>query len=103
MTGGGQMLVVLGRSFASGGTVPVAQLKVDGAHYAASEAVRFQTVSYADGTYPPIRRGNLWDGVRFYQSIVVEPGDYTGARACSRSWRTTRRCCWSNLSAKAVC
>ena len=71
---GGQVLVVLGRSFASGGTVPVAQLKADGAHYAASEAVRFQSVSYADGTYPPIRRGNLWDGVRFYQSVVVEPG-----------------------------
>ena len=70
---GGQVLVLLGRSFASGGTVPVANLKADGAHYMASEAVRFQTVAYADGTYPPIRRGNLWDGVRFYQSIVVEP------------------------------
>ena len=73
VNGGGQALVVLGRSFASGGTIPIAQLKADGAHYAASEAVRFQTVAYADGTYPPIRRGNLWDGVRFYQSIVVEP------------------------------
>jgi hypothetical protein len=72
-TAGGQVLVVLGRSFASGGTVPVAHLRADGVHYAASEAVRFQTVSYADGTYPPIRRNNLWDGVRFYQSIVVQP------------------------------
>jgi hypothetical protein len=70
---GGQLLVVLGRNFASGGTIPVAGLKASGAHYAAAEAVRFQTVSYADGTYPPIRRNNLWDGVRFYQSIVVEP------------------------------
>jgi hypothetical protein len=73
VSSGGQVLVVLGRSFASGGTIPVAQLKADGAHYAASEAIRFQTVAYADGTYPPIRRGNLWDGVRFYQSVVVEP------------------------------
>ncbi|HEY3841025.1 MAG TPA: BatA domain-containing protein [Bryobacteraceae bacterium] len=72
--GGGQVFVILGRSFASGGTVPVAGLRADGAHYTASEAVRFQTVAYADGTYPPIRRGNLWDGVRFYQSVVVEPG-----------------------------
>jgi hypothetical protein len=74
VTAGGQVLVVLGRSFANGGTVPVAQLKIVGAHYAASEAVRFQTVAYADGTYPPIRHSNLWDGVRFYQSVVVEPG-----------------------------
>ena len=73
VTAGGQVLVILGRSFASGGIVPVAQLRASGAHYAASEAVRFQTVAYADGTYPPIRRGNLWDGVRFFQSIVVEP------------------------------
>ena len=70
---GGQVLVILGRSFASGGTVPVAGLRADGAHYAASEAVRFQTVAYADGTYPPIHRTNLWDGVRFFQSVVVEP------------------------------
>lgn len=70
---GGQVFVILGRSFASGGTVPVANLRAEGAHYTASEAVRFQTVAYADGTYPPIRRGNLWDGVRFYQSIVVQP------------------------------
>jgi len=75
VTGGGQLLMVLGRSFASGGTIPVAGLRADGAHYAASEAVRFQTVSYADGTYPPISRSNLWDGVRFYQSVVVEPGN----------------------------
>jgi hypothetical protein len=72
---GGQLLVILGRSFASGGTIPVSGLKASGAHYAASEAVRFQTVAYADGTYPPIRRNNLWDGVRFYQSIVVDPGN----------------------------
>ncbi len=83
VTAGGQALVVLGRSFASGGTVPVAQLKADGAHYAASEAVRFQTVAYADGTYPPIRRSNLWDGVRFYQSVVVEPGS-GGARVLAK-------------------
>ncbi len=70
---GGQVLVVLGRSYASGGTVPMTELRAVGAHYAASEAVRFQTVAYADGTYPPIRRGNLWDGVRFFQSVVVEP------------------------------
>jgi hypothetical protein len=73
VSAGGQVLVVLGRSLASGGTVPVTDLKAAGAHYAASEAVRFQTVAYADGTYPPIRHSNLWDGVRFYQSVVVEP------------------------------
>jgi Aerotolerance regulator N-terminal/von Willebrand factor type A domain len=73
VTAGGQLLVVLGRSFASGGAVPVAGLKADGAHYAASEAIRFQTVAYADGTYPPIHHNNLWNGVRFYQSVVVEP------------------------------
>jgi hypothetical protein len=70
---GGQVLMVLGRSFASGGVLPVAQLRASGAHYAASEAERFQTVAYADGTYPPIRHSGLWNGVRFYQSIVVEP------------------------------
>jgi hypothetical protein len=73
VTAGGQLLVVLGRSFASGGTIPVAGLKASGAHYAASEAIRFETVAYADGTYPPIRRNNLWDGVRFYLSVVVDP------------------------------
>ena len=83
---GGRVLVVLGRSFANGGTVPATQLKAGGAHYAAAEAIRFQTVAYADGTYPPIRRGNLWDGVRFYQSIVVEPGVVKegGARVLAR-------------------
>src|ERR1035441_8172975 len=83
---GGQVLVVLGRGFASGGTVPVTQLKAGGARYASAEAIRFQTVAYADGPSPPIRRGNLWDGVRFYQSIVVEPGVVKegGARVLAR-------------------
>jgi len=35
-TAGGQVMVVLGRSFASGGTVSVTQLKAAGAHYAAA-------------------------------------------------------------------
>jgi hypothetical protein len=86
VTAGGQVLVVLGNGYRSGGTVPVAGLRAVGTHYAASEAVRFQTVAYADGTYPPIRRGNLWDGVRFFQSVVVEPGDSSkgGARVLAR-------------------
>jgi hypothetical protein len=72
-TAGGQVLVVMGRSFSSGGTVPATELRVAGAHFTVSESERFQTVAYADGTYPPIRHSNLWNGVRFYQSVIVEP------------------------------
>jgi hypothetical protein len=71
---GGQVLVVLGRNFANGGTVPVTDLKIAGAKYAVSEAVRFETVTYADATNPAVRRANLWDGVRFYEMIAVDPG-----------------------------
>ena len=71
--GGGQVLVVLGRNFANGGTVPSTDLKIDGARYAASEAQRFQTVASADGTNPAVRRANLWDGIRFWVTIAVDP------------------------------
>ena len=47
--GGGQVLVVLGRSFASGGTVPVTNLKADGAHYILAEEHAFSYLFVVTG------------------------------------------------------
>ena len=79
--GGGSVLVSLGRQAVQRMRVPVADLKVEGASYAAREGDRFQTASFLDTSHPAILKDNRWDDVQFYQAIRVVPGQ---ARVAAR-------------------
>jgi hypothetical protein len=69
---GGSLLIALGTH--SRGTVPVADLSINGSRIETPEGGRFQTVTSVDATHPVIRRTNEWSGVKFYQTAKVDPG-----------------------------
>lgn len=78
---GGSALLALGPSTAARGRVPIAGLKVIQARYSARDGDRFQSVEYADAGHPALGRTVRWEGVKFYQTVLVEPG---GARQLAR-------------------
>jgi hypothetical protein len=76
---GGSLLVALGPH--SRGTVPVSGLTITGNHLESPEVGQFQTVTTADATHPVIRRANEWAGVKFFQTVTVDPA---GSRVLAR-------------------
>ncbi|MGH9719696.1 MAG: BatA domain-containing protein [Bryobacteraceae bacterium] len=72
--GGGSLWLALGRLAAARGKVPVSEEVVGEPRYFAREAERFRTASDLDPAHPSIRRANQWEGVKFYQSVPVQPG-----------------------------
>ncbi len=72
---GGSLWISLGRNSATRKSVPVFGGAIGGTQYAARERESFQNVSWLDAAHPSIRKANRWDGVKFYQSIRVEPGN----------------------------
>jgi hypothetical protein len=79
VTKGGSILIALGTH--SRGAVPVADLVITGNHIETPEGGQFQTVTSADATHPVIRRANEWSGVKFFQSVTIDPA---GARVLAR-------------------
>jgi hypothetical protein len=71
VTKGGSILVALGPH--SHGTVPVADLVITGNHIETPEGGQFETVTSADATHPVIRRANEWSGVKFFQTVSIDP------------------------------
>ena len=71
---GGSLLVALGPSSAALTRVPVSGEPIQGSSYAARDTDRFQTVAQADTEHPALRRTNKLEGVQFYQTIRVDPG-----------------------------
>jgi len=75
VSGGGSLFIALGSASAALNRVPVAGQAVDGSRYNSRSGERFQSYGSGDDTHPALRRSNRWEGVKFYQSIAVEPGD----------------------------
>jgi hypothetical protein len=71
---GGSLLVALGPSSAALTRVPVSGETIQGSNYAARDTDRFQTVADADTEHPALRRTKKLEGVQFYQTIRVDPG-----------------------------
>ena len=69
------MLIALGPASAAARTVPVFNEPILGTRYASREGDRFQTVASADPEYPSVRGTNRLEGVQFYQTINVQPGN----------------------------
>jgi hypothetical protein len=70
---GGSLMVALGPH--SRGQVPVAELVITGNRIETPEGGRFQTVTSADATHPVIRRANEWSGIKFFQTVQVDPAN----------------------------
>ena len=79
VTKGGSIFVALGPH--SRGNVPVADLVITANRVETGESGRFQTVTSADATHPVIRRSNEWSGIKFIQTVQVDPA---GARVIAR-------------------
>jgi len=74
VNGGGSLFVALGPASAALPHVPVSGEAIQGSSYASRDGDRFQTVANADAEHPSLRRANKLDGVQFYQTIKVDPG-----------------------------
>jgi len=72
---GGSLWITLGPAAAARGRVPVWGNVIDGSHNSLRAGERFQTLGQADETHPSLRKTNRWEGVKFYQTAVVRPGD----------------------------
>ena len=72
--GGGSVLVLLGRQSGGKGTVPLTDLALSSARFETPEGGRFQTVTSVDDSHPALKRTAQWSGVKFYQTVPVEPG-----------------------------
>jgi hypothetical protein len=72
---GGSVLIALGPASAASRTVPVFNEPILGTRYASREGDRFQTVASTDPEYPSVRGTNRLEGVQFYQTINVQPGN----------------------------
>ena len=72
--GGGSVLELLGRQSGGKGTAALTDLPISGSRYESPEGGRFQTVTSLDALHPALKRTSQWDGIKFYQTIPVEPG-----------------------------
>ncbi len=71
---GGSLWITLGPAAALRARVPVAGEVVVGSHNSLRSGDRFETLGTADETYPSIRKTNRWEGVKFYQTVELNPG-----------------------------
>jgi hypothetical protein len=74
VSGGGAVLIALGRSSMGRAKVPVAGLAIQGTRYAGREGDLFQSAAALDPSHPSIQQNNRWDDVKFYQAIRVDAG-----------------------------
>ena len=72
---GGSLLIVLGPASVAARRVPVFDQPILQAKYATRDGDRFETVGSVDPDYPPVSKTNKFEGVQFYQTIQVQPGD----------------------------
>jgi len=74
VTNGGSVLVLLGRESGGRGTVALTDLPLSSARFETPEGGRFQTVTSVDSSHPAMKRTPQWEGIKFYQTVPVEPG-----------------------------
>jgi hypothetical protein len=71
---GGSMLVTLGPAAATRSRTPVFDTPVLESRYAGRNEERFQIVASTDSTHPSVQKLNDFEGVRFFQTVRVAPG-----------------------------
>jgi hypothetical protein len=72
---GGGLLVEAGPSCAARSRIPVVGMKAAETKYSARTGDRFQTAARLDASHPAIRDASALDGVRFYWTVRIEPGN----------------------------
>jgi hypothetical protein len=72
---GGGLLVAAGPSCAAKSRIPVVGLKTGESKYAARTGDRFQTAARLDSSHPAVRDSAALDGVRFYWTLRIDPGN----------------------------
>jgi hypothetical protein len=72
---GGGVLVEAGPSCTARNRIPVVALKAGETRYAGRSGERFQTAARLDASHPAIRDAAVLDGVRFYWSVRIDPGN----------------------------
>jgi len=78
---GGSVWIALGHLSVGRSKVPVTGDAIQEARYAGREGERFQTAAWLDSSHPSILKDDRWEGVKFYQTIHVAPGN---ARVAAR-------------------
>jgi hypothetical protein len=71
---GGGILIALGPSSAAARRVPVSGDAISESRYASREGERFLVPGEVDNTHPAVGRTGGFEGVRFYQTVRLEPG-----------------------------
>ena len=72
---GGSVFIVAGPATAVPGRIPWFDTPVAEWRYSSRAEERFQTLGTFDPEYPSFRRAGRWEGVRFYQTLRIEPGN----------------------------
>jgi hypothetical protein len=71
---GGSVLVALGPAAATRPRVPVSDQPIMESRYASRGGDRFQIATALDASHPSVHRANRMEGVKFYQSVRIDPG-----------------------------
>ena len=79
--GGGAVLIAAGPATARARTVPVMDVPVLGGAYTARTGERFRNAGYSDTSHPVTAIPEMWDGVKFYQTVRIDP---EGTRVLAR-------------------
>jgi hypothetical protein len=72
--GGGSVLIALGPVAAIHPRVPVFDAAITETRYSDRSGDRFQTAASVDAGHPALSRTNGFEGVKFYQTVKVDPG-----------------------------
>ncbi len=72
---GGGLLIAAGSATARTGRIPVADLPVLEARYASRQGERFFLAGHSDSSHPAVAVENLWDGVKFYLTVGLDPAN----------------------------
>lgn len=72
---GGSVWLAAGAAMSRNARLPVMESAVAEGKYYSRAGERFAAVGQTDGTHPSTRRSGKWDGVKFYYTVRVEPGD----------------------------
>lgn len=72
---GGGLFVAAGSATASRSEAPVIGLRIRGVEYAAREGERFLSAGSVDSTHPVLRNVNRLEGVKFFETVRLEPGN----------------------------
>jgi aerotolerance regulator-like protein/VWA domain-containing protein len=74
---GGSVLIATGAGTGRLDSVPVLNVPILDSGYASRRGERFWTVGFVDQSHPVVGIQNLWEGVKFFQAVRVDPAEST--------------------------